>query len=76
MDFDFSSLCKLLPVSEFAWLIFDTSLLSHTRSQLSSIHVAFQSFTDVSLISIQSQNSNLDPNYLWKQLEDRDILDF
>ena len=56
--------CILPPISESLWLIFDSSLLSHAWSQLSSICAAFQSFMDVSLISIQSQNSNLDAQYL------------
>lgn len=74
IDFDFSILCY--HPSELVQLIFDTSLLPHTHRQLNSIHVAFQSFMDVSLISIQSQNSNLDANNLWQQLEDRDFLEF
>lgn len=56
--------CILPPISESVWLIFDSSLLSHAWSQLSCICAAFQSFMDVSLISVQNRNSNLDPHYL------------
>ena len=65
----------LLPILELTWLISDTSLLSPRHTQSTEFCVAFQSPMDMSLISIQSQNSNLDPNYLWK-LENREVLDY